>query len=159
MTVRDLQNDFVAPSDAAARLGAPFSMSIIGSAGTFLLPNTWDTGALSAYLTELNPNDTLLTVGNQTLFVDEGAAPTLKAVFNWTQAPVSASGSYRVQLITASNAQLATPTVMLDTGAIAAPASPGLSFRQVYGLPRAACSGSDSSACKSSRVQPSRKAR
>lgn len=82
MTTRDVLNDFAFQPVTTTTPAVPmFSLAGLG-AGTYLLPNTWDTGTLSAYLTQLNFNDKLLTVGAQTLFVDEGADQTLKWVLN-----------------------------------------------------------------------------
>lgn len=148
MSIRDTQNDF---GFVESTLSSPpvQTNSIAGVTQTFLARNTWDTGQLGAYLTELAPNDQILTIGAQFIFVDQGGCDSLKFCINWTTAVVPAAGllnpTLDVQLITSVGPTLTHDaygnpidfSVMVDFGP--QPASNFVAgYRQLASLPRSA---------------------
>jgi len=140
MSVRDTQNDF---GFVESTLVAPAvqTNSIAGVTQTFLARNTWDTGQLGAYLTELAPNDQILTVGSQFVFVDQGGCDSLKFCVNWTTTVLAAGGvispTIDVQLVTSASPALTSPVVMIEFGAQPA-ANFVAGYRQLASLPRSA---------------------
>ena len=85
MTIRDVLCDFTyqPPSSAGPEI---VSASIVGSPQTFLARNSYDAGPFGAALTELTALDTILTVGGQNFFVEQGAGQDMKLVVDWVSA-------------------------------------------------------------------------
>lgn len=133
MTIRDVQNDF---GFVPATLSTPAipSVSIVGTAATYLAPNSIDSGPYGTALTELTANDTILSVGGMNYFVEAGIGRDMRLVVDWIQAPVG-SGSIDVQLITSASSSLSSPVVMLDFTSL--PLSAFFAgYRQITTLPR-----------------------
>lgn len=128
MSIRDFQADF-------SNTSATASTSIIGSAGTVICPNTYDTSPLGASMTELTAADTVLSANTNT-FRDLGGGEPMWLVIDWV---IAASGGTAVdiQLITSAAVGLGTPTVMLDYGVVA-DATLIKGYRQELKLPRSA---------------------
>lgn len=135
MTVRDVQVDFGFQPRTATTVEIAAS-SIVGPAGTYIAPNTYDAGPFGAYLTVFSPMDTILSVGGQNLFVESGAGFGMKLVVDWVSAPAG-NGTIQTQLITTPSSVLNNPpfAVMIDFGA-----QPVAAFtagtRQIMTLPR-----------------------
>ncbi len=131
MAIRDVQCDFSYTSTASA-----YAIPTSGT-GTFLLPNTYDTGPLGAYLTELTASDTTLS-GNVNTNRDLGGGDPLWLVLDWTTAVTSGgSATLDVQFVTQSVSTLASPTVIYDFTAIGY-ASFTKGYRQIAKVPRSA---------------------
>ncbi len=128
MSIRDVQADFTYTSSSS-------SFSIVGAAGTYLAPNTYDTSPLGAYLTELSTADTQLS-GNVNTARDLGGGERIWLVIDWVTAPVGGT-SVDMQLITSTSSALSSPTVILDYTAIAIASLP-IGTRQIQALPRSA---------------------
>jgi hypothetical protein len=126
MTIRDYQADFSNTAGSA-------STSIIGSAGTVICANTYDTGPLGASLTELSAADTTLSA-NTNAFRDLGGGERLWLVIDWVIAAAGGTAA-DIQLITSAAVGLGTPTVMLDFGVVA-DATLVKGYRQFLALPR-----------------------
>jgi hypothetical protein len=138
VTIRDVAQDFgYGPPTGVAGAGEVFASSIVGFEGTYLAPNTIDTGALGAYLTELTQQDTLLTVSGLTFLVDRDIGGALKLVIDWTTAPVGGN-SVDMQLVTSSDPSMQTgASVVLDLG-VQPIATLTRGYRQIAALPRSA---------------------
>jgi hypothetical protein len=138
LTIRDVIADFgYQPPNSST--GEVVSASIVGSAETFVAPNSFDSGPYGAALTELTALDTILTVGGQNFFVEQGAGQGMKLCVDWITAPVG-SGTIQTQLVTsasASNASISSATVMIDFGALPVAAFVA-GYRQIMALPRSA---------------------
>ena len=111
----------------------------MATAGTYLAPNSIDTGPLGAYLTELTANDTQLSFGVNT-GRDLGGGERMWLVVDWVTAPTGGT-SIDMQLITSASSALSAPIVMYDFGVVTTanltgPTAYGKSVRQVGALPR-----------------------
>lgn len=126
MTVRDVQADF-------SYTAASSSTSIIGAAGTYIAPNSYDTSPLAAYLTEYTTADTQLS-GNVNTYRDLGGGDPMWLVIDWIIAPVGGT-SVDMQLITSASSSLSAPVTMIDLTAIAI-ATLTKGYRQLIKLPR-----------------------
>lgn len=138
MTIRDVQADFGYKAPAAST-GEVISSSIVGGGGIYLARNSYDAGPFGAYLTELTALDTILTVGGQNFFVEQGAGQGMKLVVDWITAPAGGT-SIRTQLVTSAaldNASISNPTVMIDFGVLPV-AMFFQGYRQIMTLPRSA---------------------
>jgi hypothetical protein len=135
VTIRDVAADFgyQPPSPSAVEI---VSASIVGAAGTYLAPNSFDTGPFGAALTELRALDTILTVGGVNYFVEQGAGQNMKLCIDWVTAPAG-SGTIHTQLITCATSNMSTPTVMVDFGVLPI-AMFFQGYRQIQPLPRSA---------------------
>ena len=126
MSIRDVQADFSYTSSSS-------SYPIFGAAGTYILPNTYDTSPLGAYLTELSANDTTLS-GNTNSYRELGGGERIWLVVDWVVAPNTLT-SCRTELITSASSSLSAPGVMIDFGVVAI-ASLTAGTRQIQALPR-----------------------
>jgi hypothetical protein len=126
MSIRDVQADFSYTATSS-------SFPIFGAAGTYLLPNTYDTSPLGAYLTELSANDTLLSA-NTNAFRDLGGGERIWLVVDWVVAPNTLT-SCQTELITSASSSLSAPVVMINFGAVVI-ASLTAGTRQIMALPR-----------------------
>lgn len=126
MSIRDVQADFTSGAGSA-------STSIVGAGGTYLAPNSIDTGPLAGFLTELTVQDTQLSA-NVNTGRDLGGGERLWLVIDWIQAPAGGT-SIDMQLLTSASVALSSPIVLLDTGIVPI-ASFSKGFRQIYALPR-----------------------
>jgi len=133
MTLRDVQADFGFQPRTATTVEIA-SASIIGPAGTYISPNSYDAGPFGAYLTEFSPLDHILSVGGQNLYTESGAGFGMKLVVDWVTAPAG-SGTIQTQLITSASSGLFTPTTIIDFGALPVAAFPA-GYRQIASLPR-----------------------
>lgn len=127
MTIRDVQADF-------SYTALTSSFPIFGAAGTYLLPNSYDTSPLGAYLTENTANDTQLS-GQVNTYRDGGAGERLWLVVDWVVAPNTLT-SCRTELITSASASMSAPVVMIDFGVVLI-ANLTVGTRQIMALPRA----------------------
>jgi hypothetical protein len=135
VTIRDVANDFGYQAPTASTKEV-ISSSIVGTAGTYLAPNSFDSGPYGAALTELTALDTILSVGGTNYFVEQGAGQGMKLCVDWATAPIGGT-SLQAQLITCaySNMTTVTPTTMIDFGAL--PISMFFQgYRQIMTLPR-----------------------
>ena len=129
MSIRDVQASFTDTTNGA-------TASIVGAAGTYLAPNTIDTGPLGAYLTEMTTNDTQLSANINT-GRDLGGGEPMWCVIDWITAPAGGT-SVDMQVITSSTVDLATsPVVVLDFG-VQVIATLVKGYRQLLKLPRLA---------------------
>jgi hypothetical protein len=128
MSLRDVQADFTYTANSS-------SFSIVGAAGTYLAPNSYDTSPLGAYLTELTTGDTQLS-GNVNTSRDLGGGERIWLVIDWVTAPLGGT-SVDMQLITSASSSLSSPTTILDYTAIAIASLP-VGTRQINALPRSA---------------------
>ena len=128
MTIRDLQADF---SNTAA---SP-STSIVGVAGTYLCPNSYDSSPLGAYLTEFSANDTQLS-GNVNAGRDFGGGERLWLCIDWVTAPVGGT-TIDVQFISSANVSLSAPVIINDFTALAT-SNFSKGYRQIQAMPRSA---------------------
>lgn len=133
MTIRDVAADF-GYKPPTASTGEIVSSSIVGIAGTYIAPNSFDSGPYGATLTELTALDTILTVGGQNFFVEQGAGQGMKLCVDWVSAPVG-SGTIQTQLITSASSSLSTTVTMIDFGALPL-ATFFHGYRQIMTLPR-----------------------
>ncbi len=133
MTVRDVCADFgyQPPTSSAVEIA---SASIVGAAGTYLAPNSFDSGPYGAALTELTALDTILSVGGMNYFVEQGAGQGMRLCVDWIVAPAG-SGNIQTQLITCATSNLSPPLVMIDFGARPV-AMFFRGYRQIMPLPR-----------------------
>lgn len=115
MTVRDVAVDFAYQPPTGSRAEI-CTGSIVGTAQTFLAPNSYDAGPFGTYLTEFSPMDTILSAGGQNLFVETGTGQGMKLCVDWVTAPAG-SGTIQTQLITCALSNMSTPLVMIDFGA------------------------------------------
>jgi hypothetical protein len=129
VTIRDVQADFSYTASASA-----YTIPTSGT-GTFILPNSYDTSPLGAYLTELTAADTQLS-GNVNTGRDLGGGERIWLVIDYTTA-VTSGGSATLdwQLITSASSTLSTPTTIIDFTAIAYTTFTK-GYRQIMGLPR-----------------------
>jgi hypothetical protein len=132
VTIRDVQTSF---TDGAASA----STSIVGVAGTYLAPNSIDTGPLGAYLTELTANDTQLSASINA-GRDLGGGERLWLIIDWITAPTGGT-SADVQLITSASSTMSSPVVLYDFTAVTianltGPTNYGKYVRQIAALPR-----------------------
>lgn len=128
MTIRDVQASFTDSSASA-------STSIVGVAGTYIAPNSYDTSPLAAFLTELSANDTQLSA-NVNTFRDLGGGDPMWLVIDWITAPTGGT-SVDMQLITSASSSLSSPATMYDFGVVAIANLPK-GTRQLVKLPRSA---------------------
>ncbi len=128
MTIRDVQADFCYTSSGA-------STSIVGAAGTYIAPNSYDTSPLGAYLTELTAADTQLS-GNVNTGRDLGGGERIWLVIDWVTAAAGGTNC-DIQLITSASSSLSSPTVIYDFTAIVT-ATLVKGYRQIAPLPRSA---------------------
>ncbi len=126
MTIRDIQADFSYTSTGP-------STSIVGAAGTYLAPNSYDTGPLGGFLTELTAADTQLT-GNLNAFRELGGGERVWLCVDWVIAPVGGT-TIDMQLITSASSQLSNPNTIIDLTAVPT-ASFSKGYRQIAALPR-----------------------
>lgn len=126
MSIRDLQASFTDTSAGA-------STSIVGTAGTYIAPNSYDTSPLGAYLTELTAADTQLS-GNVNTGRDLGGGERIWLVIDWVTAPLGGT-SVDMQLITSAAVGLGTPTTIIDFTAVPI-ATLVKGYRQIQALPR-----------------------
>lgn len=142
MTIRDVQNDFAyQPPTATSK--EICTGSIVGPAGVYLAPNSYDgSGIGGAYLTELTAMDQVLSVGGLNHFVENGAGFGMRLCVDWVTQPIG-SGTIDTQLITNATPNLTHDvfnnpipyTVMIDFGPLPFSAFvPG--YRQIAALPR-----------------------
>jgi hypothetical protein len=131
--MRDVCADF-GYQPPTSSTGEVVSSSIVGTAGTYLAPNSFDSGPYGAALTELTALDTILTVGGQNFFVEQGAGQGMKLCVDWISAPAG-SGTIQTQLITSASSSLSSTVIMIDFGAM--PLSTFFQgYRQIMALPR-----------------------
>lgn len=128
MTIRDVQADFSYVS------GTP-AFPIFGAAGTYLLPNSYDTSPLGGYLTELTTADTQLSANVNTMR-DLGGGDPMWLVVDWITAPNTLT-SCRTELITSASSSMSAPVVMIDFGVVVI-ATLVAGYRQIAKLPRSA---------------------
>lgn len=127
MTIRDLQADF-------SNTGAAASTSIVGVAGTYIAPNSYDTSPLGAFLTEVSANDTQLSA-NVNTYRELGGGERIWLCIDWVTAPTGGT-TVDMQLITSASSSLSGPVVMIDFTAVAI-ATLVKGYRQIMALPRA----------------------
>ena len=126
MTIRDVQADF-------SYTGTSSSFPIFGAAGTYILPNSYDTSPLGAQLTELTAGDTQLSANTNT-YRELGGGERIWLCVDWVVAPNTLT-SCRTELITSASSTLSAPVVMIDFGVVAI-ASLTAGTRQIMALPR-----------------------
>jgi hypothetical protein len=134
VTIRDVAADFAyqPPTATSSEL---CTGSIVGPAGPYLAPNSYDaTSGGGAYLTELTASDQILSVNGVNYFTENGAGFGMRLCVDWVVAPVG-SGTIDTQLITSAASNLASPAVMIDFGALPV-AGFVAGYRQIASLPR-----------------------
>jgi hypothetical protein len=133
MSTRDVATDFCyqPPTPTSPEV---VSTSIVGPAGTYLAPNSIDTGGVAGYLSALSAADTLLTVGGITYFRDVGGGESLTLVIDWTTG-VQGSGTVDMQLLSSAFANISAPWPVVDFGAVPV-ATLQQGYRQTLPLPR-----------------------
>jgi len=140
MTVRDVCADFgYQPPTATSK--EICTGSIVGPAGTYLAPNSYDaTSGGGAYLTELTALDQILSVGGVNYFLESGAGFGMRICVDWVTAPVGGT-SIQTEVLTStssamppSNPPIVT-TTMIDFGPVAISNVPA-GTRQIMSLPR-----------------------
>jgi hypothetical protein len=133
VTIRDVAADFgyQPPTSSAVELA---TASIVGPAGVYIAPNSYDAGNGGAFLTELTALDQILSVAGQNFFVEAGTGQGMKLCVDWVTALVG-SGTIHTELITSASSTMSTPTVMVDFGLLPI-AMFFQGYRQIQPLPR-----------------------
>ena len=124
MSILDLQVNFSGTT----------ATSVGTTAGTYLAPNTFDTGPLAAYFTANTASDTTLTTTSANAGRDLGGGERIWLVVDMIQTSVGGT-NVNFQLVTQSVSTLASPTVVAQTGVIAT-ATLIAGYRNIIALPR-----------------------